>query len=166
VTECEICGRSTDDLYEIKVEGAMMLVCRRCSAGKEVLHKFGKETKQTIRQSVGTRAAPSRGSGNAGEGEEEIVDNYGEVIRSAREALGLPLRVLAEKINETESSLARIERQRAPPSEKVLGKLEKELGIKLTVKAEARKAVPTPRRDEPLSIWDVAKKKGHVEAGE
>lgn len=166
MTECEICGRSTDDLYEIKVEGAMMLVCRRCSAGKEVLHKFGKETKQTIRQSVGTRAAPSRGSGNAGEGEEEIVDNYGEVIRSAREALGLPLRVLAEKINETESSLARIERQKAPPGDKARKKLEKELGIKLMAKGEAKKPVVLPRKDQPLSIWDVAKKKGKVKAGE
>ena len=159
VTECEICGRSTDDLFEIKVEGALMLVCEKCSRGKSVIHKFERETKQ----SIPSYAAPSRGS----EGEEEIVENYGEIIRNAREALGLPLRVLAEKINETESSLARIERQKSPPSEKVTRKLEKELGIRLTAKSEARKSVPTaPRRDEPMSLWDVAKKKGNVEAGE
>ena len=34
MTECEICGRNTDDLYEIKVEGALMLVCEKCSKGK------------------------------------------------------------------------------------------------------------------------------------
>jgi len=160
MTECEICGRSTDDLYEVRVEGAAMLVCRRCSAGKEVLHKFGNETKQTIR--AGTAAAPARESG----GEEEVVENYGEIIRTAREALGLPLRVLAEKINETESSLARIERQKSPPGEKARMKLEKELGVKLTAKAEAKKQIPIPRRDEPLSLWDVAKKRGNVQAGE
>ena len=159
MTECEICGRSTDDLYEIKVEGALMLACEKCSRGKSVIHQFGRETKQTIQQSA---ARPGRES----EGEDEIVENYGEVIRNAREALGLPVRVLAEKINETESSLARIERQKSPPSEKVTKKLEKELGIKLTAKSEAKKSVILPRKDEPLSIWDVAKKKGNVEAGE
>jgi putative transcription factor len=159
MTECEICGRSTDDLYEIKVEGALMLACEKCSRGKSVIHQFGRETKQTIQQSA---ARPGRES----EGEDEIVENYGEVIRNAREALGLPVRVLAEKINETESSLARIERQKSPPSEKVTKKLEKELGIKLTAKSEAKKSVPLPRRDEPLSLWDIAKKKGNVEAGE
>lgn len=159
MTECEICGRDTDDLYEVNVEGAVMLVCEKCSRGKNVLHTFGRETKQTI------KSAPAP-SAKEGEGEEEIVENYGEIIKNAREALGLPLRVLAEKINETESSLARIERQKSPPGEKARKKLEKELGIKLMVKGEAKKSVMLPRRDEPLSIWDVAKKKGNVEAGE
>ena len=161
MTECEICGRSTDDLYEIKVEAALMLVCEKCSRGKSVLHQFGRETKQAI---PSYSAPPGKGSGR--EGEDEIVENYGEVVRNAREALGLPVKVLAEKINETESSLSRIERQKAPPSEKVMRKLEKELGIKLTAKSETQKSVPLPRRDEPLSLWDVAKKKGNVEAGE
>jgi putative transcription factor len=159
MTECEICGRNVDDLFEIKVEGALMLVCEKCSRGKSVIHQFEKETKHAMP----SYAAPS---GRGSEGEDEIVENYGEVIRNAREALGLPVRVLAEKINETESSLARIERQKSPPSEKVTKKLEKELGIKLTAKAEARKSVPLPRKDEPLSLWDVARKKGNVEAGE
>jgi len=159
VTECEICGRSTDDLYEIKVEGALMLVCEKCSRGKSVLNKFGRETERTIRVSAAS-------SGREGEGDDEIVENYGEVIKNAREALGLPIRVLAEKINETESSLARIERQKSPPSEKARKKLERELGIKLTARTEAKKSVLAPRRNEPLSLWDVAKKKGNVEAGE
>ncbi len=99
MTECDICGRSTDDLYEVKVEGALMLVCEKCSRGKSVIHQFGRETKQTLQPTSAT-------SGRGSEGEEEIVENYGEVIRNAREALGLPIRVLAEKINENESSLA------------------------------------------------------------
>jgi putative transcription factor len=159
VTECEICGRNTDDLYEVNVEGAVMLVCEKCSRGKSVLHTFGREAKKPA------GAAPAA-SARESEGEEEIVENYGEVIRAAREALGLPIRVLAEKINETESSLARIERQKAPPGDKARKKLEKELGIKLMAKGEAKKPVVLPRKDQPLSIWDVAKKKGKVKAGE
>jgi len=34
------------------------------------------------------------------------------------------------------------------------------------VRGEAKKSVPLPKKDEPLSIWDIAKKKGNVQAGE
>jgi len=157
MSECEICGKSTDDLYEVRVEGATMLVCAKDSKGKEILHHFGAGVKESA-----THVAPKSGGD---EGGEEIVENYGEVIRKARDALGLPLKVLAEKISETESSLARVEKQKMPPSDKTRKKIEKELGIKLTTKGEAKKAVPGPRRDEPMSLWEIAKKKGN-KAGE
>ncbi|VVB77159.1 Helix-turn-helix [uncultured archaeon] len=161
MSECEICGRSTDDLYEVRVEGAVMLACGKCARGKDVLHQFSSRERET-RAYANARPAQQKEARE----EFEIVENYGEIIRSARERLGMPLKVLAEKINETESSLARVERGKSPPGERAMAKLEKELGIKLTVKSEGKKAVPTPKRDEPISMWDAATKKSDAKAGE
>ena len=46
--------------------------------------------------------------------------------------MGLSLKVLAEIINEKESFLARVENERAKPSNTLIKKLEKTLDIKLT----------------------------------
>jgi uncharacterized protein (TIGR00270 family) len=107
------------------------------------------------------RAAPQPRSAE----EAELVANYGEVIRKAREALGLPVKVLAERISEKESTLVRIEKQKAQLTEKERKKLEKELGIHLLAKADEKKVAARPRRDEPVSLWDAAKKRAK-EAGE
>ena len=162
MAECEICGRDAEELFEVNVEGATMLACAKCARGKGVLHRFGGEERKRAASApsgqMARRAEPDKV-------EEELVEDYGEVVRRAREALGLPLRVLAERINETESSLARVERSRLPPSDKTRMKLEKELGIRLTAKREARKDSVTQRRDEPISLWDAAKKKGNPNEG-
>jgi uncharacterized protein (TIGR00270 family) len=88
----------------------------------------------------------------------ELVENYGEEIRKAREALSLPLKVLAERINEKESTLTRIEKQEMLPSEKTRQKLEKELGIKLLSKASDTKTFIASKKSEPVTLWDLAKK--------
>jgi len=151
MAECEICGKNTDELYEVSVEGAKMLACRKCSKGKGTPLNLRKAGDEGIMQQTQARSAE----------EVELVENYGEVIRKAREALGLPMKVLAERISEKESTLMRIEKQKAPPTEKERKKLERELGIRLLAKAEEKRVAAGPRRDEPISLWDAAKKKGN-----
>lgn len=155
MAECEICGKNTDELYEMNVEGAEMLACRKCSKGKGKPLKLGKAGNEGVMQQAPARSAE----------EAELVENYGEVIRRAREALGLPMKVLAERISEKESTLVRIEKQKAPPTEKERKKLERELGIRLLAKSEEKRVAAGPRREEPISLWDAAKKKGS-ESGE
>jgi putative transcription factor len=152
MAECEICGRDTDDLYEVNVEGAAMLACAKCAKVR------GKPRRQQL-GSAGEKNPPRPAAAASAE-EAELVDNYGEVIRKAREALGLPMKVLAERISEKESTLVRIEKQRVPPTEKERRKIERELGIRLLAKAEDKKVAAGPRRDEPISLWDAARKKG------
>ena len=151
MSECEICGRQTETLYEVNVEGAVMLACAKCSKGKNVIREIGEAREQTRSISGGYQREPVV--------EEEVVENYGEIIRKAREALGLPLSVLAEKISEKESNLARIEKQATLPTEKTRKKLERELGIKLVVAGEAKRSVIDSDRKEPISLWDAAEKK-------
>ncbi len=145
--ECEICGEETDMVYVVEVEGAVMNVCAECAKGKKVVQKIdlskkeNKEIKQVKKEE-----------------EKEIVDNYGSLIRKAREKLGLPLNVLAERINEKESTLLRIEEEKTLPTDKIIKKLEKELGIKLTEEPKEQSNVNI-KPDEPITLWDAAEKK-------
>lgn len=124
--ECEICGRKSDVLYLVDIDGTQLSVCRKCSSGKEVLQTFGKQA-EAARQ-VYARA-PDLSS-------EEIIDDYGKAIRHARESLGLPAKVLAERINEKESTLVRIEAEHALPDDRLARKLERALGIRLIATKE------------------------------
>ncbi|MGC9037266.1 MAG: multiprotein bridging factor aMBF1 [Candidatus Micrarchaeia archaeon] len=152
--ECEICGAEVETLYEIEIEGTTMLVCSVCARGK---HLTGKVVKSKEEADTENKAKP--GARPKEKEELEIIDNYGEVIRKAREKLGLPLKVLAEKISEKESTLERVENQKTLPNDKLVSKLEKELGIKLTRPVEQGARVSVTKPSEPLSLWDAAEKK-------
>ncbi len=152
--ECEICGAETDTLYEIEIEGTTMLACSVCAKGKHLTGRVVHEGKPAEAEEKPANATVMP-SGNM---EDELIDNYGAVIKSARESLGLPIKVLAEKISEKASTLLRVEEQKTLPSDKLVKKLEKELGIKLTrhVPASSASSLSKP---QPMSLWDVASKK-------
>jgi putative transcription factor len=107
--ECEICGKKSSDIYIVNVEEVELRVCTKCA--------------KEARRMVG--ATPKKNDFD------QLIDNYGEVIRNARESMKMPIKVLAELISEKESHLLHIEQQKTRPSEELRKKLEKELGIRL-----------------------------------
>ncbi|MFH0927454.1 MAG: multiprotein bridging factor aMBF1 [Candidatus Micrarchaeota archaeon] len=129
--ECESCGSKMEKegSYLVNIEGARLQVCFRCQRLGKILS--------------GPRHSPQKGLPGFSQShahsaprpslrmEYELVENYGQIIKSAREKIGLPLKVVAEKIAETESFLDRIEKQKTRPPIPVAKKLEKELGISL-----------------------------------
>ena len=115
--ECEICG-SEESGYVILVEGARLSVCEACSSS-------GRLISSPPRQSRAEAGAQSQKS------ELEVVENYGQLIAGARKRLGLPIDVLAERLNEKRSFLDRVEKEKTLPDEKLARKLERELGIRL-----------------------------------
>jgi putative transcription factor len=146
--ECEICGKTVDNVYEIMLDGSQMLVCEKDARGKKVVSAFGPEQKNDRRTQAG----------EAREEPEELVENYGKVIRKARESMGLPLKVLGERISEKESTLERIEKEKTLPTEKTRIKLERELGIRLLAKPQVSKTPLATQKSEPPTLWDLAKK--------
>ena len=68
----------------------------------------------------------------SGETSIELVDDYGGAIRAAREAKGLDQEKFAELIQEKRGILAKIESNNLIPDDKIIKKIEKALGIKLT----------------------------------
>ncbi|MCL5434355.1 MAG: multiprotein bridging factor aMBF1 [Candidatus Marsarchaeota archaeon] len=124
--ECELCGKSTDSAYVVLVEGVELRVCASCANGKKVLSH--RPTDSASRGYHGTYQKTAKKSID----EPPLVDNYGRVIREARERLKIPIKVLAEMINEKETFLSRVEAEKAAPPAQLIKKLEKTLNIKLT----------------------------------
>ena len=153
--DCEICGRKGVKAV-VSVEGAKLMVCGRCAYGKKILYFL--EDREAPVERV---EAQSRKMGET----EEIVDDYGKVIRKARDRMGLSLAVIAERINEKESYIERIEREKIIPTFPVAKKLERELRIKLIEKVEASvapAAASTKKFSEPTlgDLLESQKKKG------
>ena len=148
--ECEICGAATDALYGIEIEGAQMLVCGRCAKGKDVAYTLKPESDDAM-------AVPAK-AGHT-EAEEELVEDYGTRIRKAREDIGLPLKVLGERINEKESTLARVEQQKTLPTKELTRKLERELGIKLVARVEPKGPAARQGGNQEITLGDAAFRK-------
>ncbi|MBS3067797.1 TIGR00270 family protein [Candidatus Micrarchaeota archaeon] len=119
--DCEICGRG-ESVAIILIEGAKMNTCRNCSSHGKIIYNLRDEPKKEKPISSKTQEV------------EDIVENYAKLIHSKREGMGLPIPVVAERINEKESYLENIERGHMKPTLEVAHKLEKELGVKLIEK--------------------------------
>ncbi|MCL5427880.1 MAG: multiprotein bridging factor aMBF1 [Candidatus Marsarchaeota archaeon] len=146
--DCEICGRKTDTLYIIDVEGAEMTACAKCSAGKNIVDTITQDAGQARKQGpLQAEDAPIA---------EELAEDFGDMIRMAREKMGLPLSVLAERINEKESTLNRVEHGRMLPPAQLIKKLEKQLGIKLTAVPEQLPKTNARPGSEPVTLGDAA----------
>lgn len=139
--ECEICGVDGAG-YIIMVEGAKLHVCSECSGSGKLL-----KTPQ-----------PERATGDLPrhKQEMEIVDGFGGMIAAARKRMGLPLEVLAERINEKHSFLERVEHEKTLPDERLARKLEKELGIKLLQETSTGAAVDVKdRQGAGMTLGDI-----------
>ncbi len=147
---CEICGKEYDNCYMVSIEGAKMVSCAKCSAGGKILYEIKAEKNPGRQRNV-----------NSGEILEEydIAEDYGQIIRKKREQLGFSMQVLAERINEKESMLKRIEEERLLPSPELVKKLENELGINLMAKVQKPSNVPKINNSEPIDMWDAAYRK-------
>lgn len=152
---CEVCGKESDDLVAIRTEGAELEACEMCeSLGERVNppeedgdEDMSEETEETVYeqspyvdgiesniedyQSQDTETTKHWSTGIEEE-IEELAFDYDDRITEAREEKGLSQEELAQRLNEKESLITRLEDGRALPSEKVQKKIEVELEISLT----------------------------------
>jgi len=130
--ECEICGKETDEVKQIKLDGTTLIACVECAAFGQELDEEPKRVAKPVEPIKAIR--PPRFQEEELDIGLEIVSDYGKRIRKAREAKELMVKDLAMKIFEKESLLHRIENQSIKPSDAIIKKLEKELGIELKKK--------------------------------
>jgi len=136
---CELCGKNVTFTKKVTVEGVGLEVCSDCA-------KFGIEAKKepkkeepaakpiiTQRLEVRERRGKPRDIYESGM-REEFVDDYAERIRNARSKKGMSQKDLAMKLNEKLTVLSKVEAGDMRPDDKLVSKLEKELGIKLKEK--------------------------------
>jgi len=145
---CEVCGKNFENLEKAIVEGVMMNVCSDCS-------KFGKVI--AIRKPLiePKRVIPIQTK----EVVEDIVTDYAEIIKKAREKKGLKQEDLAKNIAEKESVIHKVETGSLKPSFILARKLEQFFGIKLIETLEEKKEVNLNLKDSGLTIGDLLKLK-------
>lgn len=145
---CEMCGKDAP-LKRAVIEGTKMQVCSDCL-------EYGTEVSEPTTSSPGSSPAPSGASTSGGpsrssegsgspdvyeETEEVLAEDYGEVIRKARENEGLTVEELSDEINEKRSTIAKTERGEHHPSDDLVQRLERFLNVNLMVEMEPSQRV-------------------------
>ena len=134
---CEMCGKEVPMTKTVIVEGSRLNVCPGCARFGEdyrASSSNGAPVTQTVieeRLQKRERRMQSKDI-YAGSASVELVDDYGGVIREARVAKGMDLDQFAASILEKKGTLAKIEANNLIPDDKIIKKIEKALGIKLT----------------------------------
>lgn len=154
--QCELCGASIQGPSKtIQIEGAELCVCARCA-------KHGTEVQQPRRKGAAQQTKPGlavpqvrrkpRDVFDLMEG--EIVDDYADRIRIAREGKEWSTLDLAQAIKEREILVKKIEKGDLIPEDDVRKKLEKALGIRLIDAAEDSASTAGPGR-VTMTVGDV-----------
>ena len=94
----------------------------------------------------------------AGTSSVELVDDYGGVIREARVAKGMDLEQFAASILEKKGTLAKIESNSLVPDDKIIKKIEKALGIKLTETVKTGVTVGGGNGNNKMTLGNFIKK--------
>jgi putative transcription factor len=164
---CEVCGRKIHtEPIRAMIEGAKLTVCVECSRhGKVLLHEEVDRpqklsaTKSTVSLPVLQKKPPVAQVVLT----QELVQDYANRIRTAREKLLISHEDLGKKINEKASLLKHIETGKAAPNNQLATKLEHTLRIKLLVPISDEKVTAAPTvASQELTLGDLVEmdKKG------
>jgi putative transcription factor len=134
---CELCGKETSETRPTWIEGAQLKLCKDCQKFGDKVKPGTQESpaKVVIESRLQQRERRMRTRDVYQEGENwELVEDYGKRIREAREAKGLKIEELGARILEKAATLSKIEASDLRPTDELVAKLEKELGIALMEK--------------------------------
>ena len=143
---CDLCGKTTESLAKAVIEGVKLDVCTECSKFGKVIAIKRPSAKEQIKQIAKQQEKEER--------LELLVENYGEIIKKKREAIGLTQKEFASRINEKESTMHKIESGALEPSLHLAKKLEKALGIKLIEQHEEKYESLKKNRIEGFTLGD------------
>ncbi len=136
VSYCESCGRQIHGKpFKAEVEGVEMELCLTCytkmsSSGRARL------VRETPATSARQRVQKRRRSGMSGIESVDLVPDYAQRIREAREERGWPPSALAARLRISETLLRKIEQGKYKPPIDLARKLESILRIRLLVPTE------------------------------
>ncbi|MFB6203255.1 MAG: multiprotein bridging factor aMBF1 [Candidatus Nanohaloarchaea archaeon] len=126
---CELCGKDSDSLKKVKIEGATLEVCSSCA-------EMGEEVQTSTDSSRSRKKKKSSRTRNSTESQ-VLVDGYGKRIKQARESEEISISELSDDLDEKTSLLKKLEREDLKPDKTLAGKLEKKFGIELYTNPEA-----------------------------
>ncbi len=147
---CEVCGKPIAGKgHRILMDGAELLVCDEC---------FTKLTKSGRAVPVTSKVNQVRPKPKAKERPEEmleVVDDYPDIIRKARESKGWTQAALAQRLRVSEALVKKIESGKYKPTVDLARRLESLLGVRLLQPVESEGEEEEPPADT-LTFGDVA----------
>jgi len=162
---CELCGSPiVGKAYKITIEGVSLTVCEKCYR-KQSAKAQEKSAREEREAKPAAQPRPKRTQPKIKhEVEFEVVEDYAQRIREARERSGISLLALSQKVMEKETVLKRVEQGRLRPSIDLARRLEKALGIKLLepVVDESRESSMKIESEDEITLGDIVniRKKG------
>ncbi len=148
---CDLCGKSDEVLNRAIIEGVELSVCSKCG-------KFGKILPPVKRYSAKEQHKIAQKAEEKTEKIELLAENYHEIIKKRREAMGLSQKDFALKISEKESLVHKMETGHFTPTISMARKLEKFLGVKLVEEhLEKYELQEKNKREEGFTLGDFIK---------
>ena len=160
---CELCGREAKGCKEAIIDGAKMYVCPDCikyaegGVQKEEPVSRGEfRPVQTHRPpTYRPRKAPTKDIYKSME--KELVSNWNHLIETARKKKELTREELGFKIGERTVTIAKLENGDLRPSDQMIAKLEKELGIALLEEIKETPTVQQTQSQTKYTLGDFIK---------
>lgn len=149
---CEMCGAPIAGRpYHAIVDGVEMVLCAGCYLK---LSKSGRAKLVSQLRAEGKPPEERRGGRAAGAGakridEYELVEDYAERVRSAREARGWTTAALAQRLRISEALLRKIEQGKVKPSVDLARRIESVLRVRLLERAEYEEEEAEPAEYHP-----------------
>jgi putative transcription factor len=154
--ECELCGTECD-CKPANVDGVKMMLCPRCMRhGQRIT--TSDTTPVRIKKPMLDRIRKPKVKDVYKDMEKELVSDWNEIIKNAREKKGLSREELGFKIGERTVTISKIENGDLRPSDKMVEKLEKELEISLVEKVAGVSTMPSSSQRRGYTLGDFIKK--------
>ncbi|MDH7506614.1 MAG: multiprotein bridging factor aMBF1 [Candidatus Thermoplasmatota archaeon] len=154
--QCELCGK-TCDCKAATIDGVMMMLCPNCIKHGQVVQTT--KAPAPIEKPSLDRIKKPPVKDIYKDMIKELVTGWNELIKKAREKKGLTREELGFKIGERTVTISKIENGDLRPPDKVIEKLEKELGIKLFEDvSDVSTSLSTSRLSGSLTLGDFIKK--------
>ncbi len=124
---CEVCGEKTKQRWITKIGNSKLKTCKNCKDHGKSIKKENKsrKTKKTKKKTSEKTRKSKKTTGKT------LIPDYGEKIKRKREKKELTQEELSNQINEKESTINKIEKQKIKPPKRTAKKLEKKLNLKL-----------------------------------
>ncbi len=149
---CDLCGKIEDGLNRTLIEGVELSVCPACS-------KFGKVIAPVKRYTPKEQHRMAEKAESREEKIELLVEDYSGIIKKKRESMGLTQKDFANRINEKETTIHRIETSELEPSLALAKKLERLLGVKLVEEHLEKSGGFRKPKEEGFTLGDFIKLK-------
>ena len=157
--QCETCGKHFIEGKRVRIEGYVSVVCNDCSRYGQIVGEIRREQAAPPKPKPVAVPKPVPSLSKLLDSELSVPtlkEEYGKLIKDAREKRGLKMEDFAKMLNEPESLIHRIESCKFEPADALAHKIESILRIKLFEKPSSMLSTSGGRgAGKDLTLGDV-----------